>query len=298
MNLTLRVETSNRRFVLKQARPWVEKYDHIEASWDRMDFECRFYERVRTIEGVGNRMPRLLACDLSARAIMLEDLAPAKDLTSIYQGQRIEPDVVDSLADFLARLHQGTRGTDLADFTNEAMKRLNHEHIFIVPLIGWEGRDLNKFEPGLQQASADLCQDRELTRSIRDLGSLYLETGPVLCHGDFFPGSWLWTSSGIRVIDPEFAHAGQPEHDLGVAIAHLVLGSQPTEFIRRMVASYRRSNGIVDDRLLASFAGIEIIRRLLGVAQLPIPVSHGFRATSLLRGAQAIRSGSWEVLGS
>lgn len=296
MNLTLRVETSNRRFILKQARPWVEKYDHIEAPWDRMRYECRFYERVGAIEGVGNRMPRLLARDLSARAIMLEDLGPARDLTSVYQGERLASPVIDSLTDYLARLHGATRGTDLADFTNEGMKRLNHEHIFIVPLIGWEGRDLDKLEPGLQQASEELCQERRLTRSIRDLGDLYLENGPVLCHGDFFPGSWLSTSLGIRVIDPEFAHAGRPEHDLGVAMAHMALSSQPADLIQQMVTSYRRAGGVVEDRLLALFAGIEIIRRLLGVAQLPIPVSQGFRSATLRRGAEAIRSGSWEAL--
>ena len=35
MNLTLRIRTDRRSVVLKQARPWVEKYDHIEAPWDR-----------------------------------------------------------------------------------------------------------------------------------------------------------------------------------------------------------------------------------------------------------------------
>ena len=36
MNLTLRVQTDRRSLLVKQARPWVEKYDHIPAPWDRI----------------------------------------------------------------------------------------------------------------------------------------------------------------------------------------------------------------------------------------------------------------------
>ena len=46
MNLTLRVRTDRRRFVLKQARPWVEKYDGIAAPWERSLVEQRFYQFV------------------------------------------------------------------------------------------------------------------------------------------------------------------------------------------------------------------------------------------------------------
>ncbi|MEM9408364.1 MAG: aminoglycoside phosphotransferase, partial [Acidobacteriota bacterium] len=36
MNLTLRVTTDRRSLIVKQSRPWVEKYDVIEAPFDRM----------------------------------------------------------------------------------------------------------------------------------------------------------------------------------------------------------------------------------------------------------------------
>ena len=51
MNLTLRVRTERRSMVLKQARPWVEKYDHIEAPWERSLSERWFYDRVASIPG-------------------------------------------------------------------------------------------------------------------------------------------------------------------------------------------------------------------------------------------------------
>ena len=60
MNCTLRVITPHRRFIVKQARPWVEKYDHIPAPWNRSHVEAAFYETVASVPGVGDRMPRLI----------------------------------------------------------------------------------------------------------------------------------------------------------------------------------------------------------------------------------------------
>src|SRR5262245_8091110 len=89
MNLTLRVRTDRRSVVLKQARPWVEKYDHIAAPWERSLSERWFYERVETIPAVASHMPRLLASDPDARVLVLEDLADARDHGDLYARRRL-----------------------------------------------------------------------------------------------------------------------------------------------------------------------------------------------------------------
>ena len=38
------------------------------------------------------------------------------------------------------------------------------------------------------------------------LGVRYLEDGDTLVHGDYFPGSWLRTGEGVRIIDGPFAN--------------------------------------------------------------------------------------------
>ena len=78
MNLTLRVRTERRSVVLKQARPWVEKYDHIEAPWERSLSERWFYERVASIPEVAGHMPRLLASDPEAQGAPAGRPAPAR----------------------------------------------------------------------------------------------------------------------------------------------------------------------------------------------------------------------------
>src|SRR5262249_61591310 len=80
MNLTLRVRTDRRSMVVKQARPWVEKYDHIPAPWERSLSERWFYERVAALPEVAGGMPRLLAGDPAPPRLLLEDPAGARDL--------------------------------------------------------------------------------------------------------------------------------------------------------------------------------------------------------------------------
>ncbi len=74
MNLTLRLRTDRRTMILKQARPWVEKYAHIGAPWDRILFERRFYERAASLPKVAAAMPRLMATDADAHVILMEDV--------------------------------------------------------------------------------------------------------------------------------------------------------------------------------------------------------------------------------
>jgi 5-methylthioribose kinase len=290
MNLTLRVVTAARRLVLKQARPWVEKYPEIAAPPERSSVEQRFYARVAGIAGVGDRMPRIVACSEAARILLMEDLEDARDMTSLYAGDAPTPAELDALADYAARLHAGTAGPPDRAFANRAMRTLDHEHIHRVPLDPGNGLDLDAFEPGLRAAANRLCADARFTALADETGRHYLSDGPHLVHGDYFPGSWVRTRRGLRIIDPEFAHCGAPEHDVGCAIAHLALAGRPRDEAERLLSAYRGHPPAptLDPALLARYAAIETVRRLIGVAQLPIPPSRGERAALLERARAAM----------
>jgi 5-methylthioribose kinase len=291
MNLTVRVHTDRRRVVLKQARPWVEKYDHIAAPWDRAAAEQRFYERAATLPAVAARMPRVLGSDAASCVLLLDDLPGARDMTSLYAGDAARPDEVDVLADWLRALHDGTRGVDAA-YANRAMRALNHEHCFVIPLATPPALDLEPFEPGLTAAAAGLAADAEVRAAVDALGRRYLADGACLVHADYFPGSWLRTDDGLRVIDPEFSFPGDREVDLGGAVAHLTLADQAPSLARRLLARY----GEADPSLVARYAAVEIVRRLIGVAQLPLAPSTGRRAELLARVRAALRGGGLEAL--
>jgi 5-methylthioribose kinase len=288
MNLTVRVRTGRRSVILKQARPWVERYDHIAAPWERSESERRFYERVAALPEVAARMPRLLAADSGAHALLLEDLGDAEDCTVLYRGGVLAGDELASLARYLAALHTGTRGVPDPVLANRAMRALNHAHVFEVPFASSADLGIDRFEPGLTGAAAALARDAELMRRVREAGERYLADGPCLVHGDFFPGSWLRTPAGMRIIDPEFAFYGDPELDVGCALAHLALARRPAAELHAFRAAY----GAIDEAVAARYAGIEVLRRLLGVAQLPIAPSTGWRAALAARAADAVRDGT------
>jgi 5-methylthioribose kinase len=73
----------------------------------------------------------------------------------------------------------------------------------------------------------------------------------------------------VRIIDPEFCFLGEPEVDCGVLAAHLMLARCATAPLEMVTAS-AETRGL-DVALVEAYAGVEIMRRLIGVAQLPLP---------------------------
>ena len=279
MNCVVRVRTSaGRSFILKQARDWVEKYPRLAAPRDRALVEDGFYRLAAETPAVAGSLPRRLWFDVEARMLALEDLGEARDFFPLYEpGMTLELATLEVLVDFLSSLHavvlprKVSRADDL--FMNPEMRSLNHEHIFALPLRPGNGIDLDRITPGLAAAAARLQSDAAYGAAVARLGERYLaDDGHTLLHGDFFPGSWLRTARGeVRVIDPEFCFRGDAEFDLGVLLAHLRLADQPGALRAAVVARYRPAPGAnFSFALTEQFAGVEIMRRLIGVAQLPL----------------------------
>jgi len=291
MNCVLRVVTSRRSFILKQSRPWVEKYPGVAAPWDRALVEARFYREVEPRQTVAKYLPKLLGFDSKERLLMLEDLGEAQDFTFLYSdgGKRLEQAEINGLIHFLGALHASLRGPELAGaFSNIEMRVLNHEHVFALPLRIDNGLDLDAITPGLSAPALRLQTDPEYRGEVSLLGERYLDMsrGVCLIHGDFFPGSWLRARQSVYVIDPEFCFYGPPEWDLGVMAAHLCFTRQPPSSLNGLFSRYAETASL-DPSLALQFAGVEIMRRLIGVAQLPAKFSLE-RKTELLELSRAL----------
>lgn len=274
MNYTLRVVTTRRTLIVKQSRAYVEKYPTIAAPADRAVIEGWFYERIQNVPELAGYMPQLLALDEENNVLVLEDLGAATDYTFLYQPCRLlsETDAL-ALTAYLSTLHRqfGTNQPD-GSFANYAMRALNHEHIFKYPFLEDNGFDLDTIQPGLQALAMPYKRDADLKTAVRALGEVYLGSGQTLLHGDFYPGSWLQTTAGVKVIDPEFCFYGPAEFDLGVMLAHLMLAQQSPTTLNAVLSQYVKPADF-DEILRQRFTGVEIMRRLIGLAQLPLTLS-------------------------
>ncbi|MEM8875605.1 MAG: phosphotransferase [Planctomycetota bacterium] len=330
MNVTLRVTLEDaagqrRRVILKQSRPWVAKYPSIEAPVDRISVERRFYELLPKLGPGGcaaaRMMPKLLGGDAASYTLLLEDLGNAADLSTVYARGRLPGRAIADLAGYLRGLHDASVGrADTAaqalkasplrreegvagwgePMVNAAMRALNREHFCEVPMAEGNGLDLEAIEPGLKKAAAELRQDVDYRTRLVETAAEYARDGSrepsaVLLHGDFFPGSWLDASGQTRVIDPEFAFEGPRSFDVGVAVAHLILACR-ADAAREFLGLYG-SHPDLDRAWVGRFAAMEVMRRLIGVAQLPLPErSDGWRAGLVLASREAMLAGDWEAM--
>lgn len=271
MNCVLRVSTTQRSFIIKQARGYVEKYPQVAAPAERVVIEAAFYDKIKGSDFLQDFMPEKLGVDVANKLLAIEDLGPANDCTVLYNEEEelSEPSVL-KLVSYLSCLHQTFAKSRVdGELANEAMRTLNHEHIFKYPFMVENGFDLNTVQNGLQDLALVYKKNTILRDKVEVLGGLYLSKGKYLLHGDFYPGSWLQTRKGIKVIDPEFCFFGSREFDLAVFIAHLHLSGQSEALIAQVAAYYEdfdQLNGVI----LNGFVGTEIMRRLIGLAQLPL----------------------------
>src|SRR4030095_5514911 len=222
------------------------------------------------------RMPRVLGFDEANRLLCMEDLGAGADFTDVYRTRHISREELEALVSWLGALHalelDERNGIALS---NHAMRELNHAHLFQLPFCAPPPVDLDGITTGLAELHRALASNRRLVATAHELGEIYLGRGShgsteALLHGDYYPGSWLRNERlRVAIIDPEVAVAGAPEFDVGVFHAHLTFAGFDTAEVRDALARYERPRSF-SDALARAFAGVELIRRLLGVAQLPL----------------------------
>ncbi len=271
MNYVIRVATGARTFILKQSSGYVEKYPQVAAPANRAVVEGQFYQTVSARSEMQHLMPAFMGLDKTNHILALEDLGEASDYSFLYAlNQKLQETEIQQLLHYLNLLHthfqQPTGG---AKVVNLSMRRLNHEHIFHYPFMVENGFNLDAVQPGLQEVAMRYKQDTVLKKEIATLGKVYLSSGDTLLHGDYYPGSWLITRQGVRVIDPEFCFHGCREFDVAVMMAHLIMTQHAESQVSSVLKHYTLADRL-NIGLLNRFIGVEIMRRLIGLAQLPL----------------------------
>lgn len=283
MNLALRVFTDRRHFILKQSRPWVAKFPDLAAPVERILVERDYLRRTTENRQLSGHSPELLKADPANFVLLMEDLGEARDLSVIYQEKESFSDrELTDMIHYLSVLHQLPAKNFPA---NRKLRQLNHAHIFELPFQPDNGFPLDAFYPGLAKVARPFQHDDKLKNKVRELGDIYLSNGPNLVHGDFYPGSMMSDKGHLYVIDGEFAHPGRVEFDVGIMAAHLQMaGLSWTNFVSR----YERDAPKADYLLIHRFRAVEILRRLIGIAQLPVQMNLDERAALLAQAREML----------
>lgn len=203
--------------IVKYAPPFIASSPEIPLDPGRMVIEGRclrllgpggVLEQVATDEA---RPPRLLAIDESVHCLAMEDVGEAPHLGEWLAGATLEEVGITGrqLGAFIGRLHADSAGdgTISRKINNQAIQqtRLVVQYRAICGILT---------RCGVADAAA-------LGQEAVALGERLLGPGRCLVMGDLWPPSVLVTPAGLRVIDWEFAHYGNPAQDIAHLAAHL-----------------------------------------------------------------------------
>lgn len=264
MNVVLRIATNQRSFILKQSRPFVQKYQDIPAPLERIVVEKKFYEAIVN-KNLQPHIPKIIGYDPASYVLMMEDLGDCNDMSFLYSKGVIDDSHLKKLISILKNIHTTEAPLDFPE--NREMRQLNHQHIFVLPFLESNGFSLDAIQPGLQTLFIPYKRDKELKAAVSHIGERYLSKGNTLLHGDYYPGSWMNNAKSLYVIDPEFGFIGYAEFDVGVMVAHCILATNNEAYLEKIERLYA---GNLSKELIRKTAGIEIMRRIIGLAQLPL----------------------------
>ena len=261
-------------YIVKQARPALERFPEYQVSTERLVFEARYFELARCFDEA-RTCPTIHGFREKDRVLVLEDLGDAERLDrALLRGERAE-DAATTLGGFLGRVHAATRRPELVDrFQNQEMQRLHGDHIFKLPL------EANEFPlpPRIREKADALGRDERLRSVATETYARYLRPEGALVHGDVQAGNILLTDRGPVLLDGEIAHIGDPAFDLGTLVAHLALPALAGESLPEALpsisaawAAYQKAHGaeaLPEFRSVTRYAGLELLRRTIGAARV------------------------------
>ncbi len=264
-----------RSYIVKQARPALERFPQYQAPTERMLCEARYLEQVAAFDSEGV-CPRVHHFDEANRVLVLEDLGAAERLDHALARGADASAALLTLCRFLARVHRETRGdTSLIErFANEPMQRLHGDHIFALP---YQENDF-ALPPRTAARAALLRADGALHAHAQRFYRRYLTPTGALIHGDVQAGNILLPAGGVKLLDAEISHVGDPAFDIGMLLAHALIpaaaagrAASATSVLVGCWRAYAEAHGakaLPSQAEALGYAGLELLRRTIGAARV------------------------------
>lgn len=261
---------TGRSWVVKHARPALERFPQYTAPTERLLFEWRYLATAVGL-GLGANCPHVVHFDPVHPVLVLEDLGAAPTLAETLERQRDVVEILRAIGRFLGIVHGATGDPHLAaSFANGAMQRLHGDHVFALPFAP------NDFplSPAVRARAEAVWNDAALVRTAAAAYRRYREPRGALLHADVQGGNVLVVDGVPRILDAEIAHVGDPAFDVGIVVAHLLVprlaGTAGATGVSALWDAYRGAHrGTAPDFAdVARHAAIEVMRRTIGAARL------------------------------
>lgn len=234
---------------------------------------------------------------------------------ALIEEDRIFPDFAEQISSFLAETWVRTSdvGKDhihkkyqVKRFTNPELCEISERLVFDEAMFNLSGK--NSVEPENELfVKTIIYQNETLHQEAGKLKYRYMTEAQALLHGDLHTGSIFVNELGMKIFDSEFAFYGPMGYDIGNLIAHLLLARENARQNQKPAGVIWAENtvskipelfvvkgmdheqvqkdafekilnkwyymGILEDT--AGYAGLELIRRVVGSAKAEDIVSLG-----------------------
>jgi 5-methylthioribose kinase len=303
INHVYRVNGESKTVIYKQAVPYARTVgETMPLPLDRVRVEARVLQEYDRI--LPGSAPQVLLLDEDMAILVTEDMAPMEvGRTALLNGiesVRFTKDVAEFSAqtifytsDFY--LDPMVKKELNASLMNPGMRQLTEELVFDKPFNFHES---NYFEAGLKNDVLFLSQDQKLRKEVAKLKHKFMTKADALIHSDLHSGAIFVDENKTVVFDTEFSCFGPFGFDMAHFIANLFLngiGSPEYEYKRYQQAletwyafsakfselwrnesaePYTQIDGYLSDLLeeifsdMLGYAGCELIRRAIGIAQV------------------------------
>ena len=286
---------TERSIVLKYAPPYIKILGpDYPLSIKRLTFEARALELYDHL--AKGTVPAQYDFDPDAAVIAMEDIRDAHVLRDDLINGTVDTEIAEQIGRFMGIAHSQTHINNVdstvaqhykQQFANTTMQSITADYVFTFPFTEHE---TNFWTPGLESEVQQLKADTDFLEQVEHLKQIFLTAQQGITHGDLHTGSVLVQRNITKVIDAEFAFYGPVGFDLGLYWANYLLAhfahqdnpraqSEIKTAIEQTWKTYTTEFEMTDTELKAKtlenifhdaigFAGLEILRRLIGAAHV------------------------------
>ena len=284
-----------RSLVLKHAPPYIKILGpDYPLSIERLTFESRALDVYNRL--ASSTVPVQYDFDVDAAVIAMEDLRDAHVLRDMLIAGTVDTAIAEQIGRFMGIVHSQTYVDNIGkataqnyrqQFANTTMQSITADYVFTFPFTEHE---TNFWTPGLEPDIQRLKADTDFLRQVAHLKRVFLTAQQGVTHGDLHTGSVLVQDNTAKVIDAEFAFYGPVGFDLGLYWANYFLSYFSHQDALSVQSALKTGVGQVWDTYTAEFtmvdvglkarvlenifrdavgfAGLEILRRLIGAAHV------------------------------